>query len=169
MRETWQLQTTTDSKVEQNPIRIAQIWLDTTDNDSGDPDGGGSCSSGLPARPDTQPKLPPPPTTGSTAHQLESFTFGPQRSTFCRSIYLQLIPGRGWLFARTIRWGIFSRHAVPTRDGASTELLLDQLLTAVRSIQLFFLDDQHVGWLSRSRRRFQPLCKPPDEQDLATC
>ena len=148
--KTWQLQTTTDSKVEQIRFESAQIgWILTDNGFLVTQDGGGSWQQSDSQPADTHPSMPPPATTVLPPNQLESFTFCPSEAPFA-GVFTSIDARTGWAFCTNGPMGhFFPVMLFQTRDGGiHWQLLLDQApYGRYGASNLFFLDDQH-GWLA---------------------
>ena len=148
--KTWQLQTTTSSKVEQIRFESAQIgWILTDNGFLVTQDGGGSWqqSDSQPAEP--HPSMPPPATTLLPPDQLESFAFCPSDAPFA-GVFTSIDTQTGWAFCTSHPMDHFNTVKLfQTRDGGQHwQLLLDQApYGRYGASNLFFLDDLH-GWLA---------------------
>ena len=148
--KTWQLQTTTDSKVEQIRFESAQIgWILTDKGFLVTQDGGGSWQKSDSQPADTHASMPTPATTLLPPAQLESFAFCPSEAPFA-GVFISIDSRTGWAFCTSHPMDHFNTVKLfQTRDGGQHwQLLTDQApYGRFGASNLFFLDDQH-GWLA---------------------
>jgi photosystem II stability/assembly factor-like uncharacterized protein len=150
--KSWQLQTTTDGKVEQIRFETTQIgWILTDKGFLVTQDGGGSWQKSDFQPTETHASMPPPATTLLPPDQLESFAFCPGEAPLA-GVFASIDARTGWAFCTNGPMEHFSRvELFRTRDGGQHwQLLLDHApYGRYGASNVFFLDDQH-GWLAGS-------------------
>jgi len=148
--KTWQLQTTTDSKVEQIRFVTTQAgWILTDNGFLVTQDGGGTWQKSDSQPTETHTTMPAPATTLIPADQLESFSFCPGQAPFAGGFF-SIDARTGWAFCTSRPDDHFSTVKLfQTHDGGQHwQLLTDQAPYGPWGATMFFLDDGQHGWLA---------------------
>ncbi|MGD0610394.1 MAG: YCF48-related protein [Anaerolineales bacterium] len=148
--KTWQLQATTDSRVEHIRFESAQAgWILTDNGFQVTQDGGSNWQKSDFQPTETHATMPAPATTVLAPDQLESFAFCPSEVPFA-GVFTSIDTQTGWAFCTSRPDTHFDNiQLFQTRDGGQHWQLLTDHAPYGRygASNLFFLDSQH-GWLA---------------------